>query len=63
MDYLFAQVGVSAPAVDWTGSCGNLAAAVGPFAIDEGLVQAAGDTTTVRIWQQNTAKQIVAIEP
>ena len=38
VDYLFAQVGITAAAVDWTGSCGNLAAAVGPFAIDEGMV-------------------------
>src|SRR6202050_4135967 len=60
VDYLFAQVGVAEAAVDWTGSCGNLAAAVGPFAIDEGLVAAVGDLTTVKIWQQNTSKEIVA---
>jgi probable AcnD-accessory protein PrpF len=63
VDYLFAQVGVAEAAVDWTGSCGNLAAAVGPFAIDEGLVAAVGDLTTVKIWQQNTSKEIVAHVP
>jgi 2-methylaconitate isomerase len=63
VDYQFAQVGVTAPGVDWTGSCGNLAAAVGPFAIDEGLVLPASDMTTVRIWQQNTSKAIVAHVP
>jgi 2-methylaconitate isomerase len=63
VDYLFAQVGVTTPTVDWSGSCGNLASAVGPFAIDEGLVTATGDLTTVRIWQQNTAKEIIAHVP
>jgi 2-methylaconitate cis-trans-isomerase PrpF len=63
VDYLFAQVGITAVAVDWTGSCGNLAAAVGPFAIEEGMVPAAGGLTTVRIWQQNTSKAIVAHVP
>jgi 2-methylaconitate cis-trans-isomerase PrpF len=63
VDYLFAQVGVTLPFVDWTGSCGNLAAAVGPFAIDEGLVIAQGEMTTVRIWQQNTSKEIIASVP
>jgi 2-methylaconitate isomerase len=63
VDYLFAQVGITTASVDWTGSCGNLAAAVGPFAIDEGLVCATGDVTTVRIWQENTGKAIVAYVP
>jgi 2-methylaconitate isomerase len=63
VDYLFAQVGITAAAVDWTGSCGNLAAAVGPFAIEEGLVAATGSLTSVRIWQQNTSKAIVAHVP
>jgi 2-methylaconitate isomerase len=63
VDYLFAQVSVTSPAVDWTGSCGNLAAAVGPFAIQESLAGASGELTRVRIWQQNTAKQIVAHVP
>ena len=63
IDYLFAQVSVASPAVDWAGSCGNLAAAVGPFAIEEGLAGASGELTRVRIWQQNTGKQIVAHVP
>lgn len=64
VDYLFAQVGVHTPVVDYRGSCGNLLAAVGPFAIDEGLVRAASGThTIVRIWQVNTAKLIVAHVP
>jgi 2-methylaconitate isomerase len=63
VDYLFAQVAVTTPTVDWSGSCGNLASAVGPFAIDEGLVTATGDPTMVRIWQQNTSKEIIAHVP
>ena len=63
VDYLFAQVEVGVPQVDWRGSCGNLASAVGPFAIDEGLVPATGDSTVVRIWQVNTSKEIVAHVP
>lgn len=59
LDYLFAQVSVREEVVDWGGSCGNLAAAVGPFAIDEGIVPARKDLTTLRIWQANTAKEIV----
>jgi 2-methylaconitate cis-trans-isomerase PrpF len=63
VDYLFAQVGIDRPQVDWRGSCGNLAAAVGPFAIEEGLVPAAEGETRVRIWQVNTAREIVAHVP
>lgn len=63
VDYLFAQVAVTTPTVDWSASCGNLASAVGPFAIDEGLVTATGDLTVVRIWQQNTSKEIIAHVP
>jgi 2-methylaconitate isomerase len=63
VDYLFAQVSVASPTVDWAASCGNLAAAVGPFAIQEGLASASGELTRVRIWQQNTAKEIVAHVP
>jgi len=51
VEYLFAQVGVETPHVDWQGSCGNLASAVGPFAIEEGLIAATEGETTVRIWQ------------
>lgn len=63
VDYLFAQVGIDRPHVDWRGSCGNLASAVGPFAIEEGLVATAEGETVVRIWQVNTAKEIVAHIP
>ena len=63
VDYLFAQVGVETAVVDWRGSCGNLAAAVGPFAIEEGLVVATDPLTTVRIWQVNTGTEIVAHVP
>jgi 2-methylaconitate isomerase len=63
VDYLFAQVSVASPTVDWAASCGNLAAAVGPFAIQEGLASASGEPAQVRIWQQNTAKEIIAHVP
>ena len=63
VDYLFAQVGVETPDIDWQGSCGNLASAVGPFAIEEGLIAATEGETTVRIWQVNTGKEIVAHVP
>jgi hypothetical protein len=63
VDYFFGQVDITRPLVDYTGSCGNLSAAVGPFAIDEGLVAATGAMTTVRIWQVNTKKRIIAHVP
>ena len=63
MDYTFAQVEVSKPVVDYTGNCGNCSSAVGPFAIDEGLVVAAEGETVVRIHNTNTKKIIVAHVP
>ncbi|MGE0423034.1 MAG: 2-methylaconitate cis-trans isomerase PrpF [Reyranellaceae bacterium] len=64
VDYLFGQVAIDKPVVDWSGNCGNLTAAVGPFAISEGLVQAPRDgIAVVRIWQANIAKRIVAHVP
>jgi 2-methylaconitate cis-trans-isomerase PrpF len=63
VDYTFAQVSVTEAMVDWGGNCGNISAAVGPFAIDQGLVRATGDTTTVRIHNTNTAKVITAHVP
>ena len=63
VDYTFAQVSVTDALVDWGGNCGNISAAVGPFAIDQGLVRATGDTTTVRIHNTNTAKVIIARVP
>jgi 2-methylaconitate cis-trans-isomerase PrpF len=54
VEYLFAQVGVDVPAVDYAGNCGNLTAAVGPYAIDEGLVEATEPSTRVRLYNRNT---------
>jgi len=67
VDYLFGQVGIETDFVDWSGNCGNLSAAVGPFAIASGLVDAAtlprDGMATVRIWQENIGKTIVAHVP
>lgn len=64
VDYLFGQVAIDRPVVDWSGNCGNLTAAVGPFAISEGLVSAPRDgVAVVRIWQANIAKRIIAHVP
>lgn len=64
VDYTFAQVAVAQPVVDWGANCGNLASAVGPFAVDEGLVRVAdGDAALVRIHQVNTGKIIHARFP
>ena len=63
VDYTFAQVEVRKPEVDYTGNCGNCSSAVGPFAIDEGLVAARDGETVVRIHNTNTKKLIVAHVP
>ncbi|MET3477057.1 2-methylaconitate cis-trans isomerase PrpF [Variovorax atrisoli] len=67
VDYLFGQVSIDQPFVDWSGNCGNLSAAVGPFAISNGLVDAArvprDGVAAVRIWQANIGKTIVAHVP
>lgn len=67
VDYLFGQVSIDRPFVDWSGNCGNLSAAVGPFAIRSGLVEPArlprDGTATVRIWQANIGKSIIAHVP
>lgn len=67
VDYLFGQVSIDKPFVDWSGNCGNLTAAVGSFAISNGLVDAdripEDGTATVRIWQANIQKTIVAQVP
>ena len=61
VDYLFGGMAVDKPAIDWSGNCGNLTAAVGPFAISTGLVDAPSDGwATVRIWQANINKKIIA---
>ncbi len=60
VDYRFGQVAIDAPVIDWSGNCGNLSAAVGPFALSMGLVEGPSDgTATVNIWQANIAKKIV----
>ncbi len=67
VDYLFGQVSIDKAFVDWSGNCGNLSAAVGSFAIASGLVDAAripqNGVATVRIWQANIAKTIIAQVP
>jgi len=60
VDYTFAQVSVSQAAVDYSGNCGNMSSAVGPFAVDEGMVEASGNEAVVRIHNTNTGKIIVA---
>ena len=67
VDYLFGQVSIDKPFVDWSGNCGNLTAAVGAFAINGGFVAKdripENGTCTVRIWQANIKKTIVAHVP
>src|SRR5690606_1673643 len=67
VDYLFGQVSIDKPFVDWSGNCGNLTAAVGAFAISKGLVARErvpdNGICTVRIWQKNIQKTIVAHVP
>ncbi len=63
IDYTFAQVSVTKALVDYTGNCGNMSAGVGPFAIDQGLVDAIEPRTTVRIHQTNTRSLIIATVP
>lgn len=67
VDYLFGQVAIDRAFVDWSGNCGNLSAAVGAFAIASGFVEAAripqDGVATVRIWQANIGKTIVAHVP
>ncbi|HYD95167.1 MAG TPA: 2-methylaconitate cis-trans isomerase PrpF [Noviherbaspirillum sp.] len=67
VDYLFGQVSIDKPFVDWSGNCGNLSAAVGSFAISSGLVDPKripqNGTATVRIWQANIGKTIIAHVP
>lgn len=67
VDYLFGQVSIDKPFVDWSGNCGNLSAAVGPFAIASGLVDPErvpdNGIAIVRIWQANIGKTIIAHVP
>lgn len=67
VDYLFGQVAIDRAFVDWSGNCGNLTAAVGSFAISNGLVDATripeNGIAVVRIWQANISKTIIANVP
>ena len=67
IDYLFGQVSIDKAFVDWSGNCGNLSAAVGPFGIANGLVDAnripENGVAIVRIWQANIGKTIIAHVP
>lgn len=67
VDYLFGQVSIDKPFVDWSGNCGNLSAAVGSFAVSGDLVDASripeNGTAVVRIWQANIQKTIIAHVP
>lgn len=67
VDYLFGQVAINKAFVDWSGNCGNLTAAVGAFAISKGLVDPGrvpeNGICTVRIWQKNIQKTIIAHVP
>ncbi|WP_444890414.1 2-methylaconitate cis-trans isomerase PrpF [Microbulbifer sp. DLAB2-AA] len=67
VNYLFGQVSIDKPLVDWSGNCGNLTAAVGAFAINSGFVDAAripeNGICTVRIWQANIGQTIIARVP
>ena len=67
VDYLFGQVSIDQAFVDWSGNCGNLSAAVGPFAISNGLVDPSrlpnDGIATIRIWQANIQKTIIAHVP
>jgi 2-methylaconitate isomerase len=67
VDYLFGQVSIDKAFVDWSGNCGNLSAAVGPFAISAGLVDPdrvpRDGVATVRIWQANIGKTIIGHVP
>ncbi|TAG69475.1 MAG: putative methylaconitate Delta-isomerase PrpF, partial [Burkholderiales bacterium] len=67
IDYLFGQISIDKPFVDWSGNCGNLTTAVGPFAVAQGLVNAeripVNGKLTLRIWQVNIGKTIIAHVP
>ncbi len=63
IDYTFAQVQIREPRVDYSSNCGNMSSAVGPFAVDEGLVRPNGDTAVVRIFNTNTRKIIRSTFP
>ncbi|HAS6886546.1 TPA: 2-methylaconitate cis-trans isomerase PrpF [Vibrio parahaemolyticus] len=67
VDYLFGQVSIDKPFVDWSGNCGNLSSAIGPFAIHAGLIPQdripENGIVTVRVWQVNISKTILVHVP
>ena len=63
VDYTFGQVGVDRESVGYRGNCGNISAAIGPYALEKGLVAATGATAAIRIYNTNTDKVIVARFP
>jgi 2-methylaconitate cis-trans-isomerase PrpF len=63
VDYTFAAIGVTKPGVDFSSNCGNMIAAIGPYAIDSGLVRVEGSQASVRIHNTNTGKIIHAKFP
>ena len=63
IDYTFAQVQIREPLVDYRSNCGNMSSAVGPFAVDEGIVRPNGETAVVRIFNTNTRKIIRSTFP
>jgi hypothetical protein len=63
INYLFGQVSITNPTIGYRGNCGNISSAVGPYAVDQGMIAALEPVTTIRIWQENTKKLIVAEVP
>jgi 2-methylaconitate isomerase len=64
LEYWFGAISIHAPVIDWSGNCGNLTAAVAPFAIARGLIRVVGEgIATVRMWQANLGKHIIAHVP
>ncbi|SDJ15518.1 hypothetical protein SAMN04487926_13545 [Paraburkholderia steynii] len=64
VDYLFGAASIEKPVIDWSGNCGNLTSAVGPFAVTQGFVDAPKDgVAVVRIWQANINAKIIAHVP
>jgi 2-methylaconitate cis-trans-isomerase PrpF len=63
IDYLVGQIDIDEPTVDYSSNCGNLASAVGPFAIQEGMMPASEGITEIRIWQANIKRRIIALVP
>jgi hypothetical protein len=63
IEYTFGQVAIGEPRVEYRTNCGNLTSAIGPFAVDEGLVAAAGAEAHIRLYNTNTGKRVLAAFP